>query len=204
MQAADVVEIPGFLTRSIVKKFIFGAEGVTIENAGIPFFLPAEKISAFRYGVKWTTGYKFVFGRQYFIELKDFQNKVYKIRLSSIYGIRRNTYYDVWSEIFKQLWNHYFVNMLHYYTDLYNIGQPFELAGINVDAKGISWDRKHQLDWKDVGISNYRTYFMLYNAGNPREYKSCSFDNDWNARILQVLLKAILKKRKITPKSINK
>jgi hypothetical protein len=197
MDATNVVEIPGFLSNSVVKKIVFDVEGVTIENSGKTAFIPAERINAFRYGVNFTRGYSFVFGRQYFIEVKDFQNKIFKIKLNSFYGIKRNAYYEAWSAVFKQLWNHYFVNMLHYYIDLYTINQPFELAGINFDVDGISWDKKNKLAWKDVAISNYRTYFMIYNSGNPKQNKSCNFASDWNGRILQVLLKAIVRKHQM-------
>ena len=155
--------------------------------------LPSENICAFRYGVSLTRGYVFVIGRQYFIEIKDLQNKIFKIKLKSLYGIKRETYYKKWSDIFNQLWRNYFSDVLNYYTELYNIHQIFELAGVKFLSEGISWDNKNKLLWEEIALSNYRTYFMIHHIQNPNQNKSISFSTDWNAFILQSLLRASLK-----------
>jgi hypothetical protein len=198
MNASDIVEIPGFLQNEIVKTYIFSSEGINVESVGPAVFIPAEHITAFRYRTVWLRGYSFAFGRQYILETKDFNDKVFQIKFTSIYGIRRKTYYGAWCDIFEHLWKHYFSNTLCYYTDLYSIRQMFELAGVNFDTDGISWDKKNKLLWKEIALKNYRSYFMIHNINNPLQHKSCSFANDWNAFILQCLLKAIIKEHKNT------
>jgi len=195
MDASNVVEIPSFFQNKTSKKFTFTKEGIKIEKLmsfDPSVLLPSENICAFRYGVSLTRGYVFVIGRQYFIEIKDLQNKIFKIKLKSLYGIKRETYYKKWSDIFNQLWRNYFSDVLNYYTELYNIHQIFELAGVKFLSEGISWDNKNKLLWEEIALSNYRTYFMIHHIQNPNQNKSISFSTDWNAFILQSLLKRII------------
>jgi len=195
MEVSNVVNIPSFFGSKIAKKLTFTDQGIKVETAGPIIIIPAENINAFRYKVGWTRGYKFVFGRQYVIETKDFQNKIFEIKLNSIYGIKRKAYYEAWSKIYQLLWKYYFTSALNYYAELYKINQVFEIAGVNFDTDGISWDKKNKLLWNEIAISNYRTYFMIYNANNIKQTKSCSFANDWNASILQQIIKAVVKQR---------
>jgi len=197
MDDSTVVEIPAFFTNKIAKTVTFNGNGITVETAGPTVFISSENISAFRFRTVWTRGYKFVFGRQYVIETKDFNNKIFQIKLSSIYGIRRKAYHEAWSSIFKQLWAHYFSNMLNYYVDLYDVGQEFELAGVKFLTDGISWDKKNKLLWKEISLKNYRSYFMIHHVDNLLQRKSCSFANDWNAYLLQCLLKTIVNQHKM-------
>jgi hypothetical protein len=199
MNAPNIIEIPSLFQNKTFKKLTFTNEGIKIEKPlsfEPPVFIPSENINAFRYGVVWIRGYKVIFGRHYVIETKDFQNNVFKIKLKSYYGIRCKVYFELWSEIWGQLWKHYFSNMLNYYTDLYNIQQIFELAGVKFLTDGISWDKKNKLLWKDIALKNYKTYFMVHHAENLNEHKSCNFANDWNAFILQSLLKNIIEEHK--------
>ena len=196
MEVSNVVTIPSFLGSKIAKKLTFTDQGIKIETSGPTVIIPAENINAFRYKVGFMRGYTFLLGRQYIIEIKDFQNKTFGIKLPSIYGIKRKAYYEAWSEIYQLLWKYYFNSTLNYYAELYKINQIFEIAGVNFDADGISWDKKNKLLWNEIAISNYRTYFMIYNANNIKQTKSCSFANDWNASILQQIIKAVVKQQK--------
>ena len=85
--------------------------------------------------------------------------------------------------------------MFNYYADMYNIGQAFELAGMQFDAYGISWD-KNKLLWHEIALKNYRGYFMIHHINDPLQHKSCNFGKDWNAHILQHLLKSIITQQK--------
>ena len=199
MAESNVVEIPGLLQNKIIKRLTFTDEGITVEKPlsfDPPVFIPSENISAFRYKVVVIRGYKFPFGRQFIIETRDFQNNIFQVKLSTYYGIRRQTYYKLWCELFNQLWTNYFNNMLNCYMELYSIHQYFELAGVQFYTDGISWDKKNKLLWHEIALSNYKTYFMIHHAENPLQNKSCSFAMDWNATILQALLKSIVKQHK--------
>jgi hypothetical protein len=201
---SNIIEIPGLIQKRVRRKLMFADEGLTIERP-LSFdpkvFIPGENISAFRFGVKDIYGYKFVFGRQYFIETRDFDNKLYRIKLNSYYGIKRKIYYKIWAELLQHLWDFYLVNQLSYYTELYNIQQIFELAGVTFHVDGISWDKKNKLLWSEIAVKSYQTYFMIHHIDNPKKYKCCIFSIDWNAVVLQSLLKDIVKEQKRVPKS---
>jgi hypothetical protein len=200
MNAENTIEIPGLLNNKASKKLCFDVEGLTIEKqrSFIPkIFLPTQNIVAFRYGIKWTRGYNFVFGRQYFIEIQNDEQKITQIKLSSYYSIRKHLYGKLWADIIQQLWKNYFINLFSYYHELYTIHQTFELCGIRFHFDGIGWDLQNILQWDEIAVSSYQTYFMIYNCQNKKQRVSKSFANDWNAVILQVLLKEIVEERSV-------
>jgi hypothetical protein len=86
--------------------------------------------------------------------------------------------------------------MLNYYVDMCSAKQVFELAGVKFDTDGISWDKNNKLLWEEIDLKNYRTYFMIHHVSDITRRKSCSFANEWNAYILQCLLKGIVNQRK--------
>ena len=198
-QSLGLVEVPGLLQNKIYKRLLFSTEGLTIQKPlsyDKDLLIPAVDIAAFRYKVKWISGYKFTFGRQYVIEIQDFDKKTHTIKLGSYYGIRLNTYHDLWLNLLEQLWQHYFINILNYYSDLYQIRLVFDLAGVKFHQNGISWDNNANfLFWHEIAVTSYNNYFMIYNAEEPKQHKSCSFANDWNAIILQSLLKKIVEEQ---------
>jgi hypothetical protein len=199
MNDLNIVEIPSLFQNKITKRFTFTHDGINIEKLlsfEPPVFIPSENINAFRFRVVLIRGYRFVIGRQFVIETKDFDDNVFQKKLKTFYGIKRKTYYQLWIDIFDQLWDNYFNNMLNYYIDLYNVQQVFELAGVQFLTEGISWDKKNKLLWKEIALSNYRTYFMIHHVDNPLQHKSCSFSMDWNAFVLQCLLKNIVQQHK--------
>jgi hypothetical protein len=201
----NTIEVPQLLSKKIYRKLVFKPEGLTIEkpNSFTPAeFVPitnitAQNMMAFRYGITWTRGYKLVFGRQYFVEIRNDEQSVCRIKLGSYYGIRKDLYGQLWNDIIHLLWKNYFVNIYNYYYDLYKIHQTFELCGISFHFDGIGWGTQNTLTWDEIAISNYYHYFMIYNCNNKAQRKSRSFANDWNAVILQVLLKEIVKERNV-------
>lgn len=192
--ASNIISIPGLIRNKIHKKLIFEKEGLTIEKT-LSFdpnvFIVADDICAFRFGVNWIRGYKFVFGRQYIIQIQNQDNKILAIKLNSYYQIRRKTYYKIWSAIFNQLWQNYFFKIFNYYFELYNTKKEFDLADVKFHPFGISWDDK-SLFWNEIALSNYKSYFMIHHRDDLKKIKRCSFKNDWNAFILQRLLKKII------------
>lgn len=190
-----VIEIKGLIREKARKRIVFADEGLTIEKPygiGRSTLIPSENIASFRFGVRELRGYKFSFGRQYFIELKDFNCGMYRIKLNSIYGLKNKEYYRVWADLLQETWNYYFENQLNYYTELYNIQQLFEVSGITFYPDGISWDKNNKLPWDKIGIKSYQNYFMVHNTDDARQYKCCIFSIDWNAVVVQSLLKDIV------------
>jgi len=203
----NIIEIPGLIQARTCKNVIFAGEGLTIEQ---PFkvnpkvFLKDSDISAFRFGIKELRLFKFVLGREYYIEIKDFKCKIARIKLYSLYGATRKEYYKIWADLLQNLWDFYFGNQLSYYTELYNIQQIFELAGVAFHNDGISWNKDNKLAWDKIEIKSYQNYFLIHNSDNPQQYKCCVFSIDWNAVILQSLLKDIIREHKKVYRSIRK
>jgi len=195
-----LIEIPALLNNKTSKILTFKTNCLIIEKPlgfGAADIIAAENITGFRYGVSWINGYAFTIGRQYFIDIQTDQQKTIRIRLGSYYGIRKRLYGSIWSEIIHQLWSNYFVNLYNYYYDLYNIHQTFELCGIKFLFGGIGWDAHNILPWNLICISNYYNYFMIYNCNNKKQNKSKTFAKDWNAVVLQALLRKIVEERKV-------
>jgi len=192
----NTIVITGLIQERVCKKVVFAHGGLTIEQplslAGSRF-IASETISAFRFGVRELRGYKFSFGRQYFIEIKDFNCEIHRIKLNSLFGIKRKEYYRTWAELLQNVWDFYLDNQLNYYTELYNIQQTFELAGVTFHTDGISWDKNNHLSWDKIALKSYQNYFMIHHADNARQYKCCVFSIDWNAVVLQSLLKEIVR-----------
>ncbi|WPU96602.1 hypothetical protein SNE25_13850 [Mucilaginibacter sabulilitoris] len=195
-----LIEIPALLSKKTSKILTFKTESLVIEKPLSfmpPDFIAAENITGFRYGVNWINGYAFTIGRQYFIEIQNEQQKIISIKLTSYYNIRKKLYSKLWTDIIQQLWRNYFVNVYNYYYELYNIRQTFDLCGIRFHVNGIGWEPQNILQWNAIGISSYQSYFMIYNSNNKSQNKSRSFANDWNAVVLQALLKKIVEERKV-------
>ena len=193
-EAENTISIPALLQDKIHKKLTLTKEGLTIEkplSSALVVFIPAEDILSFRYGIKWLKGSHFTIGRRYTIQVQDVNNQITSIKLSSYYGIRRKAYGQVWSEIIDRLWDNYFINTYNFYSGLYQARQEFELAGMKFYHNGIGWDN-NSLFWNEIGLSTYQTYFMVHHRNDPKKTKSFSFMNDWNAYLLQRLLKKII------------
>ena len=195
MDSLNVIEIPSLFQGKTIKRLSFKAEGLTIEKPlsfDQPVFIASENINAFRYGVKFLRGYRFYIGRIYFIELKDVQNNVFRIKLKSYYGIKRDMYYKLWGDTMDRLWQNYFGSVLNYYVELYKMKQSFKLLAVDFLTEGISWEKGKILFWENIALSNYVTYFMIHHKEVLSERKSYNFANDWNALILQKLLKQVV------------
>lgn len=202
------INVPGLVQKRAVEKVVFTPEGVTIEKSfGFihKTFIADKDIAAFRFGVKELRGLKFSFGRQYFIEVKDWHNKISRIKLNSIYGINRKLYYKVWADLLQNVWDFYMENQLNYYTELYNIQQMFDLAGVTFHPDGITWNKKTDvLPWNKIAIKSYHNYFMIHHVDDLTQHKYCIFSIDWNAVVLQSLLKDIVKQHSRVTRTLRK
>lgn len=195
MHDTFTVDIPKLLSNDLYRKIVISKEGVAVESSHneTPLFIYSNELAAFRYGMKFITGYAFTVGRHYFIEIKTEHQKSIVIKFSSYYGFRKKVYRKAWRDIVTNLWNYYFVHhyLSHYYR--HKNGENFEFFGMAFHESGISWDNKNLLPYTEIGLSNYVTYFMVYNKQNKSLQKSYNFMHDWNALALQSLLKTLMK-----------
>jgi len=199
------IEIPSLIQNRIYKKLTFREEGLFVEKTRSfdpPVFIPAVNLVAFRYGVKPIRGYAFVIGRQFQVELLDSAGKITSIKETSYYRLKRKAYNEIWADTISQLWSSYFVNTFNYYYELYNIKQQFVLSDVKFYPFGISLDN-HNLFWNEIGIKNYQTYFTIHHRDDLKKIKHRNFKNDWNALILQTLVKAIIKEQDTYRKTVG-
>jgi len=195
----QILEIPGLFSNKIRRRIIFETEGITIEK---PFsfdsstFIPAENIAAIRLGVKWIRGLWWVVGRQYIIELKLNSGGITRLNLNSYYNLRVQTYEEAWTDTISHLYTFYFSEQLNMYLELLYMRQPFEILGVTFHEEGISWGKNGIVPWRQIALSNYRAYFVVHHKQNVRLNKSFNFLNDWNAYILQAIMKYVIEEHK--------
>ncbi|EHQ30563.1 hypothetical protein [Mucilaginibacter paludis] len=194
-----IIEIPELLSNRICKRLILKFDGLVIEK---PFifderqFIAVEDMVAFRLGIKWIRGIYFVLGRQFIVELKHQNGAITTIKLTSVYNIRNQKYDEIWSAIIDHVYCKYFSSHLQLYVELYEMGQTFNLSELTFNPDGITWDKNKNLHYNQISISCYRTYFVIHNKNNPKQNKSLSFLNDWNAYLVQALVRYIVEDRR--------
>src|ERR1700748_3620985 len=103
----NVIEIPALIPKKIKRRIVLTEEGISIEKPlslkpGI--FIPCENISSFRLGIECMHFLKMNFCRQYYLEIKDDQNKIFRIKLNSYYGIRNKDFFEVWADLLDKFW----------------------------------------------------------------------------------------------------
>ena len=192
----NIIEIPALIPNRVVKKIVFAESGLSIEkpfNLDGGLFIPCENIAGFRFGIKDMHVFNLSFCRRYFIEVRDYQNKIFRIKLNSYYGLKREAYYKVWAEALDHFWDFYMESQLNFYMELFNIQQTFELSGVTFHSDGISWDEDNKLNWNEIAVSSYQTHFVIHHVEDLSLSKCCVFSIHWNAVVLQSLLKEIIK-----------
>ncbi|HEY9000212.1 MAG TPA: hypothetical protein VIM89_02580 [Mucilaginibacter sp.] len=192
----NIIEIPALISKKIVRKIVFAESGLSIEkplNIDGGLFIPCENIAGFRFGIKDMHIFDMTFCRRYFIEIRDYQNKIYRLKLNSYYGFKRELYYKVWAEALDHFWDFYMESQLNFYMELFNIRQTFELSGVTFHDDGISWDDDNRLNWNEIAVSSYQTHFVIHHVEDLTRSKCCVFSIHWNAVVLQTLLKEIIK-----------
>jgi len=195
MDDTNIIEIPEFFGYKIKTRYIIDADGIIVHSASNSkrdLFIAATSINAFRLGVKFARGYRFYIGRKYWMEIRYEEDKILKISLSSYYGIKAKTYDEAWRSIFNLIWHHYAPEVLNKYINAFNEKKEFEMAGFNFETDGLRLNKDTKLLWKELSMSKYRSYFMIYQKGNPKIHRSCTFAIDWNAYVAQDLFEKII------------
>jgi hypothetical protein len=199
MHETFAVEIPKLLRNELHSKILISDDGFTIESPKneSPVFIHANDLIAFRYGIKAIKGYMFIIGRHYFIEVKTAKGRNIVIKFNRYYWFRKRVYLNAWVDIVNKLWDYHFVNHYLNHYDRYKNNESFELCGMNFQKDSIGWDNKYTLPYVEIGLSNYVNYFMVYNKQNKSQQKSYNYKHDWNALVLQSVLKTILKEHQV-------
>lgn len=160
-----------------------------------------DSIIAFKHGIKWIRGFKFTVGREYQIFLLNKDNNKLKISFKTFYGLNKKTLSETYSQILNKIWDYYFLPITESYLDKYWNNEPFELCNIQFDKNGVKikstaslFSNTTFIQWIDLGIKDYNTYFVVYSTKDPSKI-NCSFRyiDDWNATISNKVIQTILK-----------
>ena len=160
-----------------------------------------ENIEAFRYGVKWISGYQFTIGRIYCIDIRSRTGEIIKLRLKSLYTVNRQSLGVKYIQIVQALYNNYFDDITRSYLDKHDNGNFFEILQVMFSPNGVSFNKGvNIIIWGDLGVSAYMTYFALFSKLNPTVYKAFYYLDDWNAGVLYGVASQILVDKGLNPR----
>lgn len=176
-------------------------EDKDLANDGFTSFKSSE-IKEFRYGITFYR-YRFVFGREYQLYIKNFDDKILKIRFSTYFGIKKQEYNELYTKILNSLWDLYFKDQVVSFINEFEAGESFFIGetiinpeGIIISVTKLLKQEKKLIPWKDIGIRKYATYFSIYSKENPREYnRGYSYKEDWNTFVLYNVVQNILENK---------
>lgn len=186
----QVIELPNFFSNKANKRFVLNDESLIMMDDSKPdsyVEIPIGNIRSFRFGINWIKGLYVSFGRQYLIEIKDNDDYIVPIKFYSYYGLRRGVYNEIYIQLIKAIWEHYFLQQARHYLNLYDLNLPIEINKLIINKTGIEW-QDNSINWNELAISNYITYFVLHNKNNAKINKSFNFKNDWDAYLLQSII----------------
>ena len=162
--------------------------------ASPPTKIMADDIESFRFGTKWISGYQFIIGRVYSIDVRSIKGDIIKIRLKSLYGINKTELWDKFNNILNALHDNYFDKMSLSYIDLFYSHQSFVILNVHFDQHGIKFlDKNKEIPWDDVGTISYVNYYSIFSKTNSKVYKAFEYLTDWNVAILYSVSRQILK-----------
>lgn len=179
-------------------------EDKDLKNDGFTSF-KANEIKEFRYGVVLYQ-YDIVFGREFQLYIRNFDNEVLKINFKSYFGIKKHEYHELYAEIINTLWNLYFKQKVLDFIRDFEEGKTFYIGDVNVNSEGVIISiskllkqEKKLILWNDVGIRKYTTYISIYSLENPSDFnRGYSYKEDWNTFVLWEVMKNILDNKKIS------
>jgi hypothetical protein len=158
-----------------------------------PTRIVKEEINAFRYGIKWISGYQFTIGRIYCIDIKSTNDIIIRIRLKSLYGVNKKKLSDKYAAIVNALYDQYFDNISLSYLNRLDKEESSQMLNIFFTPSGILLDKQTSIiAWDDLGIRSFTTYFAIFRKSTPEVYRAFEYLTDWNAGILYSILKQIL------------
>lgn len=164
----------------------------------------SDQIKDFRYGLRWYR-YYFVFGREYQIYIRNYNNDVIKINFSTYFGRKKKEYNTLYSKLIDSLWNFYFRPCVNDYLKEFEAGESFQIGEVNINPEGIiirvsklTKLEKQLILWKNVRTKDYHTYFSIYSTENPRAiHRGYLYKEDWNTAVLYSVVKTIMRDKNI-------
>lgn len=196
------------ITDNAPRKLILNPEFIQFESndliTNLHTTFDKNEISEFRFGMKWIS-FKITFGREYFIYIKNNQNKIIKINFATYFGRKKNEYHKLYSEIVQNLRKIYFdekvTELLKKYenNEEFTIGEvAFNKEGIKIKVNGIVNQVEKKIEWNNIRTKAYMSYFSIYSAEEPsKTNRGYSYLNDWNTSVLYSVLRTLLENKGI-------
>lgn len=159
-------------------------------------------IVAYRFGIKWISGYAFTIGREYHIFVKDKADREMKISLQSLYGFKKVESTKYYSQINRSIAEYYLKDIVEDYLQQFSEGKPITICGVQltktdvtIETKNRMINKKIAIPWKNVGIKGYRTYFAIFSEENPADFnRGYYYLEEWNVGILFVVMETLMKR----------
>ena len=182
---------------SLNSKFIQFQSNDLVTNLYTTF--DKKEIVEFRFGMKWIT-FTITIGREYFIYIRNNENKILKINFRTYFGRKKNEYHHLFSDIIQNIRKIYFDEIVfefikkHENKENFAIGDvKFNDKGITIKTSGILNVIEKIIDWNNIRIKSYITYFSIYSSENPINInRGFSYLDDWNTYVLFEVIGTIL------------
>lgn len=163
-----------------------------------------DEIKEFRYGVTLYQ-YDIVFGREFQLYIRNFDNEILKINFKSYFGIKKHEYHELYAKIINTLWNLYFKQKVLAFIKDFEEGKTFYIGDVNFNSEGVVISiskllkqEKKLILWNDVGIRKYTTYISIYSLENPLDFnRGYSYKEDWNTFVLWNVIENIIANKNI-------
>lgn len=163
-----------------------------------------DEIAEYNFGVKFMR-YKFVFGREYIITIRNNDNQIIKINFKTYFGRKKGEYHKLCNEILASLWELYFGDIATKYIQKQELGEDIKIGEVIITKDGLtilstaSLKPKNEfIPWEKVRTRNYTTYFGIYSKDDAMNVnRGYSYLNDWNTNVLHSVIKTLLKRKEI-------
>lgn len=196
------------LTDNYPRKLKINEESVEFENSdlySVPFTLfKKEDIVEYKFGIHWMQ-YKFVFGREYLIFIRNNENKILKINFKTYFGNKKKEYHIQFKEILDLLWDFHFKDVANNFIEKHKNGEDFKIGEvgfskdfITIHVSGVLNEIEKSIPWDKIRTRSYQTYFAIYSNDDARNInRGFSYLKDWNTSILYSVLRALLREKGI-------
>jgi hypothetical protein len=163
-----------------------------------------KDIAEYSFGIKWMR-YKFVFGREYVISIRNYENQVIKINFKTYLGRKKKEYHQLCNEIIGTLWDYYFDELTSDFIKKQEAGEEFKIGEVVFNQKGLTIisnaslrQKSVMIPWEKVATRSYVTYFAIYSMDDAINVnRGYSYLNDWNTIVLYSAVETILKRKKL-------
>ena len=163
-----------------------------------------DQIAEYNFGVKWMR-YKFVFGREYVISIRNHDNQIIKINFKTYFGRKNDEYHKLCNEILDSLWELYFEEIATNHIKRHELGKDIKIGEVIITKNGLTIlstaslkPKSEFIPWEQVRTRAYNTYFAIYSKDDAVNVnRGYSYLNDWNTNVLYGVVKTLLMKKEI-------